>query len=80
MLRSHLEVGLCKARVQPHFDDTDMGQLVRGSEGISSGRLFTVVQQNQTNKTFAEKEFIRRPRDPRNVNGWVLTVENFDEN
>ena len=84
VLRSHLKVGLCKARFQPHFDDTNIGQLDRGSEGISSdfntGRLFTVVQQNQTNKTFAEKEFIRRPRDPRNVKGWVLTVENFDEN
>ena len=82
---SHL--GFCKARVQPsppHSDEINVGQLAAGSENVSSdfkaGRLFTVVEQNETNKNFGGKELSGRPRVPRNVNGWVLTVENLDEN
>ena len=79
VLRSRLEgFRFCKARVQPkppHTDATDLGKVAGQSEGISSD-----FRQNQTNKNFDGKEFIGRPRAPRNVNGWVLTVENLEEN
>ena len=79
VLRSRIEgFKFCEARVQPqspHTDATNLGQVAGGSEGISSD-----FRQNQTNKNFDGKEFSGRPRAPRNVNGWVLTVENLEEN
>ena len=80
VLRSYLEVGFFKKRVQPHSGGDNTGQV-----GRSDFKQVRVAEQKQTKKNLDRMELSRRPpfsdeRAPRNVNGWVLTVENLEDN
>ena len=80
VLQSYLEVGFFKKRVQPHSGGDNTGQV-----GRSDFKQVRVAEQKQTKKNLDRMELSRRPpfsdeRAPRNVNGWVLTVENLEDN